>query len=144
MKKITALLLALVLCIGLLAGCGNTNPTTTQKPTPSTPANPSTPAPTDPLIPTLPGAPVAGDKVHIYLPEKGLALGYNPDAAKPQRMEAVTGTVTDGVLTAEGAGVFDVVLNQDGTYYFVCGGKYLTTGETGNSLSLEYDANDYS
>ena len=151
MKKLLAMLLAVACVVCLFAGCGNTNPTTTQKPTPSTPVTPAPtdpkptdPKPTDPAIPTLPGAPVAGDKVHIYLPDKGLALGYNPDAAKPQRMEAVNGTVTDGVLTAEGAGVFDVVLNQDGTYYFVCGGKYLTTGENGNSLSLEYDANDYS
>ena len=148
MKKLLALLLAMACVVCLFAGCGNTTPTT-QKPTTSTPANPSTPAPTDPqptdpVIPTLPGAPVAGDKVHIFLPDKNLALGYNPDAAKPVRLEGVAGTVTDGVLTAEGAGVFDVVLNQDGSYYFVCGGKYLTTGETGNSLTLEYDATEYS
>ena len=147
MKKLLAMLLAVACVVCLFAGCGNTNPTTTQKPTPSTPVTPAPtdpkptdPKPTDPAIPTLPGAPVAGDKVHIYLPDKGLALGYNPDAAKPQRMEAVNGTVTDGVLTAEGAGVFDVVLNQDGTYYFVCGGKYLTTGETGkvNKIATKY------
>jgi hypothetical protein len=123
-----------------------TDPTTPSQPTdPTNPSDPTDPSePSDPEVPTLPGAPVNGDKVHIFLPEKNLALGYNPDSAKPQRMEAVAGTVTDGALTAEGAGVFNVIVNKDGTYTFMCGGKYLTTGETGNSLSLEYDPSDYS
>ena len=164
MKKIIALVLAMACVLGLMAGCVSpaapttnapttnakpsqpTDPTTPSQPTdPTNPSDPTDPSePSDPEVPTLPGAPVNGDKVHIFLPEKNLALGYNPDAAKPQRMEAVAGTVTDGVLTAEGAGVFNVIVNKDGTYTFMCGGKYLTTGESGNSLSLEYDPSDYS
>ena len=160
MKKLLALLLAVVCVMGLFAGCGDTTPSTTPSTKPSTKpstapsTNPSTPAdptdpsdptvPTDPAAPTLPGAPVGGDKVHIYLPEKNLALGYNQDAAKPARMEGVAGTVTDGVLTAEGAGVYEVIVDKDGYYTFICGGKYLTSGETGNSMSLEYDPSAYS
>ena len=151
MKKLLAMLLAVACVVCLFAACGNTNPTTTQKPAPSTttqptdPTDPTTPTdPTDPAVPTQPGAPVGGDKVYIYLPEKGRALGYNQDAAKPARMEGVAGTVADGVLTAEGAGVYEVVVDKDGYYTFICGGKYLTSGETGNSMSLEYDPSAYS
>ena len=152
MKKLLAFMLAFVCVLGLFAGCGTTTPTTnapTTQPSTKPTTEPTTSTtqptqPTEPAVPTLPGAPVGGDKVHIYLPEKSLALGYNPDSAKPARMEGVAGTVADGVLTAEGAGVYEVIVDKDGYYTFICGGKYLTSGETGNSLSLEYDPSAFS
>lgn len=165
MKRIIALVLTLATVLCLFAACtqapattngknptnNTTNPgANASKPTtaptePTTPTEPTDPTkPTEPVVPTLPGAPVNGDKVHIFLPDKSLALGYNQDAAKPQRMEGVAGSVADGVLTAEGAGVFEIIVDSKGYYTFLCGGKYLTTGETGNSLSLEYDPSEYS
>ena len=145
MKKLIALVLAMACVLCLFAGCGQTNPTTTGKPstTPSTtqkPTEPSTPV----ELPTGPITPANGNKVHIYLPEKSLALGYNQDSAKAARMEGVAGTVTDGVLTAEGAGVYEVVVDANGYYSFICGGKYLTSGAEGNSLNLEWEPSQYS
>ena len=157
MKKLLAMLLAVACVVCLFAGCGGNNtPTTNENPSTSSTAKPTDPKPTDPkptdpkptdpkptdpVTPTLPGAPVGGDKVHIFLPSENLAIGYNADGAK---LEGVAGTVTDGTLTAEGAGVFEIIVDKDGYYTFICGGKYLTSGETGNALTLEYDPSEYS
>lgn len=159
MKKLLAILLAVAYVVCLFAGCvdnntpsGNQNSTpsnstssnpTDPKPTDPKPTDPkpTDPKPTDPVIPTLPGAPIAGDKVHIFLPDQNLAVGYN---ASGKVLEGVAGTVTDGVLTAEGAGVFEIIVDKDGRYTFMCGGKYLTSAPTGSGLSLEYDPSEYS
>lgn len=164
MKKLLAILLAVACVVCLFAGCvdnntpsGNQNSTpsnstssnptdpkpTDPKPTDPKPTDPkpTDPKPTDPVIPTLPGAPIAGDKVHIFLPDQNLAVGYN---ASGKVLEGVAGTVTDGVLTAEGAGVFEIIVDKDGRYTFMCGGKYLTSAPTGSGLSLEYDPSEYS
>ena len=117
MKKLLAMLLAVACVVCLFAGCGAETPTaqkTTTSAKPTEPTNPSTPAPTDPTdpeIPTLPGAPVGGDKVHIFMPSNGLAIGYTAEGSK---LAGVSGTVTDGVLTAEGAGVYEVIVDSEG------------------------------
>lgn len=152
MKKLLAMLLAVACVVCLFAGCvDNNTPSTPQTPTSSTNSKPTNPKPTEPKptdtkptgseVSTLPGAPVGGDKVHIFLPSQNLAVGYT---ANGKKLDGVAGTVTDGVLTAEGAGVFEIIVDKDGYYTFICGGKYLTSGETGNALSLEYDSSEYS
>ena len=147
MKKLISIVLAMACVLCLLAGCvepdapttsstQNQTPSTSSKPTdPSDPSKPSEPKPVGPITPAT------GDRVHIFLPDSNLAVGYN---ANGKKLEGVAGTVTDGVLTAEGAGVFEVIVDDDGMYTFVCGGKYLTTIAEGNALSLEYDPSEYS
>jgi len=147
MKKLISIVLAMACVLSLLAGCvepdapttsstQNQTPSTSSKPTdPSDPSKPSEPKPVGPITPAT------GDRVHIFLPDSNLAVGYN---ANGKKLEGVAGTVTDGVLTAEGAGVFEVIVDDNGMYTFVCGGKYLTTIAEGNALSLEYDPSEYS
>ena len=144
MKKIIALLLAMACVMCLFAGCVEpADPTTSSTQKPSEPSNPtsSTTKPEPQPKPVGPITPATGDKVHIFLPDSNLAVGYN---ANGKKLEGVAGTVTDGVLTAEGAGVFEVIIDENGMYTFVCGGKYLTTVADGNALSLEYDPSEYS
>lgn len=173
MKKIIALLLAMTCVIGLFAGCGNqTDPTTTggvsttvpgttvtdpaTDPTtgtttvptepatqPTEPATEPTTVPTEPPVvePTLPGAPASGETVYIYMPSNGLAISHTADGT---RLSGVEATVAENTLTAEGGAVFQVSIDADGYYTFTCGGMYLTSGETGNSLTLEYDPSDCS
>ena len=174
MKRIIALVLAMTCVIGLFAACGNqTNPTTTPGTnntvpgttvpgtTATTPVTDPTTAPTEPAtqptepatepttpptepsvdVPTLPGAPANGECVYMYMSSNGLAVGYNAEGSK---LAGVAATVTDGVLTGEGAAVFQVSIDENGYYTFTTGGKYLTSGETGNSLTLEYDPSEYS
>ena len=64
MKKILALVLALMMVVALFAACNNeTNPTDPS--TPSTPSTPSQPSdPSDPSDPTDPSTPVAGVMTH--------------------------------------------------------------------------------
>ena len=52
MKKFTAIILALILVLGLLAGCGSSNTPGTPN-TPSTPSNPSTPGNSEAELPAL-------------------------------------------------------------------------------------------
>ena len=62
MKKLLALLLAVILTLSVLAGCGKTEPTQTPEPPaqPETPAVPETPAgPETPAVPEIPAEPDA-------------------------------------------------------------------------------------
>ena len=84
-----------------------------------------------------------GDQFVIYYNAGGLVMNYTPDgnkltgtAAAPQG-DFVTVTGTMAVLTA--------AQNTDNYYTFTNEeGQYLTTGPTGNSLTFEDDASDYS
>ena len=103
MKKIIALVLAMACVMCLFAGCVEpTGPSSSSTQKPSEPSNPSssTTKPEDQTKPVGPIKPATGDKVYIYLPSESLVMGYNPDAAKPARLEGIAGTLTDGVLTA--------------------------------------------
>lgn len=82
-----------------------------------------------------------GDKVIIYYPTETMAIA---NKAAGSKMDAAYAVVTDTTINAVGAAVLVVTVDSNGNYTFTCGGKYLTAGETGNSLSLEDAASDYS
>ncbi|MDD4849136.1 MAG: DUF4214 domain-containing protein [Gemmiger sp.] len=113
---------------------------------PAPTAAPSDP-PTTGLAGTLATTLQSGDQVAIVLPKGSQAIStigevYNN---KNQLTEAAV-TLAEGAMTAEAgttAAVFDVAKQGD-QYVFVCGGKYLTAGETGSNLSLADTATKYS
>lgn len=49
-----------------------------------------------------------------------------------------------GIDTKEGAAMFTVWIDEYGQCQFVCEGKYLTSGATGYTMTLESEANEYS
>ncbi len=85
-----------------------------------------------------------GDKVIVYHPTSGKAMA---DTLSDNKVAAVNATVSAGVITAEQAGIYTVEYpegNTESFYLKTTDGKYLTTGEGGNSMSLENAATDYS
>ena len=84
----------------------------------------------------------ANDKVIVYHPASGKAMGSTLSGNK---VAAVDGTVSAGVITAEGAGIYTVEF-VDGSNFLLKAedGTYLTSAETGNGMSFEASANDYS
>lgn len=82
-----------------------------------------------------------GDKIVIYYPDGKLAISGEADGKKLVGVEA---TVNGTALTAAGAAIIDVVVDENGYYTFLFDGKYLTSGETGSSLSWADAASDYS
>lgn len=104
---------------------------------------PPDPEPEPSPEPTPGDAPIAdGDQVVFYLPADGQVM---TTTASGSRLSGQDGTVENGVLsTAKENAVFTVGVNADGQYTFSAGGKYLTSGETGNSLTLEDTASEYS
>lgn len=82
-----------------------------------------------------------GDKVVIYYPDSQLAISPDADGSKLVGVEAV---LNGTVLTAPGAAIMDVIVDENGYYTFVCNGLFLTSGETGNSLRWADVASDYS
>ena len=94
-----------------------------------------------------------GDKVVFYNDKAQMVMTTTPSGTK---LAGVPATVTDQntlqvVKTDTTAdkvnsiAEFDVVLDAETGYYsFICGGKYLTTTATGNSISLAETASDYS
>ena len=77
-----------------------------------------------------------GDKVGIYLPSEQLVITSTVSGGT--RLAGASATLADGKLTtsAENA-VFTVGGDNEDGFTFSAGGKYLTTGNTGNSLTLE-------
>jgi hypothetical protein len=92
---------------------------------------------------TLLATPANGDKVVIYYPDSSLALG---NTLSGKKVAAVDATLADGKIdvTAD-MGVFTLTKDSDkNAFYFIdANGKYLTSGETGNSLSFADSASDY-
>ena len=83
-----------------------------------------------------------GDKVYIYYPDSALAIA---NVASGNRLSGVDATMMDDYLyISEGAAEMTVSIDENGYYTFICEGMYLTSGETGNSLRFEAEANDYS
>ena len=86
-----------------------------------------------------------GDKVVIYHPAQGMALSTELSGNK---IAGVAVTVADGVLTPDAEGktaIYTVEMVDETNFYLKQqDGKYLTTGATGNSMSLEDTPNDYS
>lgn len=108
-------------------------------PTPDVPDVPDVPA--DTVNGTLTDTVANGDKVVIYYPDSQLAIS---GTAEGNKLAGVAATITDSALTSDGAAAWDVVVDENGYYTFILDGKYLTSGETGNSLSLADAASDYS
>lgn len=90
---------------------------------------------------TLADTIVNGDKVVIYYPDGSLALSGEDDGKKVAGVEAV---VNGNALSSADAAIIDVIVDANGYYTFVCDGKYLTAGETGNSMVWADAASDYS
>ncbi len=87
-------------------------------------------------------APTTGQQVVIYYPAGDTVIG---STASSNKLNAVAASMAGGAISVpSGAAVFDVTVNDAGEYTFVCGGKYLTSGTTGNSLTLANSASDYS
>ena len=83
-----------------------------------------------------------GDSVVFYLPAKNQVMTTTASGSKLAGQEA---TLENGTLTTnKTAAVFTVGTNDEGQFTFSADGKYLTSGETGNSLALEDTASEYS
>ncbi len=86
--------------------------------------------------------PANGDKVVIYYPDSSKALG---NVLENNKISAIDATLTDGKLdVSDDMGVFTVTKDEaKNAFYFVdANGKYVTSGATGNSMSLEDAASD--
>lgn len=82
-----------------------------------------------------------GDQVVVYYPESTLAITSTANGSKLTGTEA---SVNDNTVTADlNAAVFTVRVTDDKYYTFENNGKYLTSGASGNSLSMS-DKNEYS
>ena len=84
-----------------------------------------------------------GDQVMIYYPNGGLVL---TGTASGSRLAGGSVTVEEEAMEENSTGeVFTVSVDDDGNISFVTDdGYYLTSGSTGNSLTLETAASDYS
>ena len=84
-----------------------------------------------------------GDEIAIYLPSEQLVI--TTTVSSGMRLAGVTATLSDGKLTtsADNA-VFTVAGNNEDGFTFSADGKYLTSGATGNSLTMEESVSQYS
>ena len=89
--------------------------------TPETPENPGT---SDTIA--------DGNKVMIYYPDGSSYVTATLDGKK-----LAAGTEAE-------AAVWTVTVTAEGYYMFACNGLYMTSGATGNSMTLEETANEYS
>lgn len=91
----------------------------------------------------VPLTPLANNsEVVILYAKDNLAMTAS---ASGKKLTGVAATMAEGKLTTtEDAAVFTATLTDDGFYNLVTDGKYLTTGATGNSLSLAAAADEYS
>ncbi|MCD7753404.1 MAG: CehA/McbA family metallohydrolase, partial [Clostridiales bacterium] len=85
----------------------------------------------------------SGDQVMIYYPAGGTAITGTASGSKLTGGEV---TVADGVMETNNVGeVFTVYVDDNGYLSFVTDeGAYLTSGNTGNSLTLASASSDYS
>lgn len=84
-----------------------------------------------------------GDGIVIYYPTGAMLLSGTASGSK---LAGVAGTVTDTTVAANNADELFLIVRVDanGDYYFETNdGKYLTSGETGNSLTLADSLTDY-
>ncbi|MBQ7145012.1 MAG: CehA/McbA family metallohydrolase [Oscillospiraceae bacterium] len=83
-----------------------------------------------------------GDKIAILNDGNGKAVTAEASGTKLKAADAALNN--KGELTGDGIAEFTVTVNDDGQLMFVNDGKYLTSGATGNSLTLAAESNDYS
>lgn len=82
-----------------------------------------------------------GDKIVMFLPDSSVAISGEANGKKLVGVEAI---LNGNALTAPEAAIMDVIVDADGYYTFIYNGKYLTSGETGSSLSWADEASAYS
>ena len=115
-------------------GTGSTDPDPGEDPDPQPSEDPD-PQPSESPI-------KAGDSVVFYLPAKNQVMTTTASGSKLAGQEA---TLENGTLTTDKtAAVFTVGTNDEGQFTFSADGKYLTSGETGNSLTMTETASEYS
>ena len=112
------------------------------------PADPSEPAPSEP-VPSEPAgepavrmteAPADGDTVIIYNAANTAVLGSANDG---KRQAGVTAAAeNDAIALTEEMAQLLVAIDEAGNYIFTLDGQYLTSGETGNSLSFQAELTD--
>ena len=86
-------------------------------------------------------APETGDKVVMYYPAKSTVIST---VASNNRLEAVDVTLADDKITLPAnAAIFDVTVNEANEYAFAVDGKYLTTAETGSTLTFADELTEY-
>lgn len=86
-------------------------------------------------------APADGDKVVMYYPTGNTVISTT---ASDSKLTGVGVTVDGGsIALPTGAAMFDVTVNEAGEYAFTIDGKYLTTGETGGSLTFNDTLTDF-
>ena len=83
-----------------------------------------------------------GDSVVFYLPAQGQVMTTTASGSKLAGQE---GTLENGTLTTtKEAAIFTVATNEEGQFTFSADGKYLTSGATGNSLTMAETASEFS
>ena len=88
-----------------------------------------------------------GDKVAIVLNSNNKAVSttaYFYEAKGYWQLTPVDVTVEDGIVAYQDGITFEVMHDMDRCYQFIADGKYLTSGETGNNLTLEETPTEYS
>ena len=92
-----------------------------------------------------------GSQVVMYNPANNVVLSTTADGSKLSGVKANGIDEESGRLfMVEGAdyldtmALLDVAIDENGYYTFTSGGKYLTSGATGNGLSFADEASDYS
>ena len=87
------------------------------------------------------GAPQDGDKVVMYYPAKSTVIST---VANDNKLDPVAVTVADDKITLPAnAAIFDVTVNEAGEYAFSIDSKYLTTAQTGSSLTFADELTEY-
>ena len=87
------------------------------------------------------GTPATGDKVVMYYPAKSTVIST---IANNNKLEALDVTLADDAITLPAnAAIFDVTVNEAGEYAFAIDGKYLTTAETGSTLTFADELTEY-
>ena len=86
-------------------------------------------------------APANGDKIVMYYPTGNTVIST---VASDNKLTGVSVTVDGGsIVLPTGTAMFDVTVNEAGEYAFTVDRKYLTTGETGGSLTFNDTLTDY-
>ena len=89
------------------------------------------------------GLPIkAGNDVGIYLPSEQLVI--TSTVSNDTRLAAAAATLESEQLTTNATNAEFTVGGDENGFTFSMNGKYLTSGKTGNSLTLEDSVSDYS
>ena len=83
-----------------------------------------------------------GDEIVIYLPSAQKAI--SSEASGSRLVGADAQADGEKITTSADNVTFTVEITEEGEYRFIADGKYLTSGATGNSLTLESEAGQYS